>query len=108
GYLGELNAGAWYLIGVPIFVVASGHFLGLAGSGLRELAEGERLVAIRPGTASPAAVLDVVADRNRRVFRVVGPLIVVRSILAVIVPEYGSGISPAFGWVGALDAGDYE
>ena len=108
GYVAELNAGLWYLVGVPIFVLAAAHFLRLAESALRQLAEGERLIAVLPGTASPAAVLDVIADRNRRLFRIVAPAIVVLSTVAVVVPEYGSGGGPAFGWVGALSVSDYE
>jgi len=103
GYVAEPNAAFWYLLGVPIFVVMGVHFLRLAHSTLRELSVGERLVA--GGGGSPIALI---ADRNRRWFRVLTPMVLVLSFAAVYIPEFVAGPGPAFGWVGALAVKDYE
>ena len=107
GYVAEPNAGLWYLVGVPVFVIISVHFLRLAHSTLRELSVGERLVAMAPDATRPSS-LALIADRNRRWFRVLTPLVLVLSFLAVYIPEFVAGPGPAFGWVGALSVKDYE
>jgi serine/threonine protein kinase len=108
GYVAEPNAGLWYLIGVPVFVIVAAHFLSLAHSTLRELAEGERLVVAGEPVGGASATLDLVRVRNRRWFRLITPLIFGLSLVAVYVPEFAAGPTPAFGWVGALHVKDYE
>jgi serine/threonine protein kinase len=108
GYVAEPNAGLWYLVGTPAFVIIATHFLNLAHSTLRELSGGDRLIVAAEGEASGRSALDLIAERNRRWFRALTPVILLLSFCAVYIPEFASGPGPAFGWVGALSVKDYE
>jgi serine/threonine protein kinase len=108
GYAAEPNAGLWYLVGVPVFVLAAWHFLNLAWGALRELAEAERLVVAGGAPNGSAATLDWIHRANRRLFRLVTPALVVLAAVGVVVPEYVASPRPIFGWVDALHIRDYR
>jgi len=108
GYVAEPNAALWSLVGAPLFVIVSSHFLNLVHATLRELEGGERLIAM-PAPGAPAlSPLSAIARLNARWFRAIVPLVCVLSFVAVYVPEFVAKPGPAFGWVGALAVKDFE
>jgi hypothetical protein len=98
GYLVETNAGLWYVFGASICALASFAFLHAAHRGLARTTALKVTPRSGPDGSDP---LHRIAERNRRVFRYLSPLIVVVSVAFVLIPELVFRDSHAFGWVQA-------
>jgi serine/threonine protein kinase len=113
GYLIELNAGLFYLIGAPLIVTTSFHLLNFAHVALRRLASGNRLVVNQRDERMDAEERDdrplaIIARHNRKLCGIAIPIIVVFVVTLVAVPEYRGLHRVAFGWVQALYVGGHE
>lgn len=104
GYLVELNAGLFYLIGVPLIVMTGFHLLSFAHATLRRLVWSQRLMVASDKKADPLAII---ARLNRRFFRITLPLFALFALVVVGVPEYRGLSRVAFGWVQALYVRDH-
>jgi len=101
GYLVEANAGLWYLVGASLCALAGFGFVHAAHRGLARTAALNAAPRSGDGDTDPLRRL---ADRNRRVFRFLSPLIVVVVVGFVLIPEVVFRQSHAFGWVQADSA----
>jgi len=97
GYLVEANAGLWYIFGASLCAMAGFGFLHAAHRGLARTAQ-LKAVSSGRGDSDP---LDRIADRNRRYFRYLSPVIVVAALGFVLIPEVAFRENHAFGWVQA-------
>ncbi|MBS1808672.1 MAG: serine/threonine protein kinase [Acidobacteria bacterium] len=104
GYVIELNAGLFYLIGVPLVIVTGFQLLKFADSILRSLVSVGRLV-INP--LMPAHThthpFEVISQYNSRLFRITAPLFIIFALTEVGIPEYLGRHQVAFGWVQSLN-----
>ena len=82
GFMQELNHGPMYLIGFPIFLMASFLLLRKFGEVIRDLVQGNRLVCT--STADPVGI---VHDANRSVFKRLTPAIFILAFVYIIGSE---------------------
>ncbi|MGH9834207.1 MAG: serine/threonine-protein kinase, partial [Blastocatellia bacterium] len=109
GYLAELNAGLLYLVGVPVVIIAAFHLINLSHVMLRRLVSGKRLIVVRrEQTETDLAPLEIIGQRNRRLYRRLIPLFALFAVVLVCVGEYRDRNKLAFGWVQALSVKDLE
>jgi hypothetical protein len=92
GYAVESNAGLWYVIGTSICFVSGFALLEAMHRGLARTPA----LSIDGGRADP---LRNIAQRNRKVFRVVLPLVSLSALAFVGGPEFSYRETHAFGWV---------
>ncbi|MCY1004503.1 hypothetical protein OV079_02745 [Nannocystis pusilla] len=105
GYLAELPHGLWYLTGAPLFLFAFGVFLQRATLYLKSAAETRRLEVAGSSDNGPRESAVVWYARiNRRVFRVLTPLLSLLAATLVVYGEYQSWNHMVFGWVQARQA----
>lgn len=107
GYVAELGHAAWAMVGAAISLFLLGTYLKRVMLYLREAERRGRLV-VDGSEGAPASVLATFAARNRRIFRLLTPALLVAAFGIVAVGESASWNARSFGWVQARAAASLE